>query len=64
MIELKGRVQAERNFIKICRLLILLTYKYPILVCKMMYYYTNLFKENEIINSFFEIHFLIKLRSA
>ena len=29
--------QADPNWIKICRLLILLTYKYPILFCKMKY---------------------------
>ena len=54
----------SRNFIKKCRLLILLTYKYPILFCKMVYRFGYFFLKNEITKSFFEIHFLIKLRSA
>ena len=57
------RVQWERNWIKICRLLILLKYKYPILFCKMAYLFTYLFLKNEITKYFFEIHFLIRFRS-
>ena len=55
--------QWDPNWIKKCRLLILLTYKYPILFCKMVYRFIYLFKKNEITKSFFKIHFLIKLRS-
>ena len=55
--------QWDPNWIKKCRLWILLTYKYPILFCKMAYRFIYLFKKNEITKSFFKIHFLIKFGS-
>ena len=68
MLELESRDQADPNqadpnWIKICQLLILLTYKYPILFCKMANLFSYLFIKNEILKSFFEIHFLIKFGS-